>query len=163
MNKGLPKVLVGAFMLCGCVNAANAETVIIRQAPAVVPEYTTTVTRQTTVVPTVNEVIVPSRVSRTIESSTITAENRLPDYLRRITLMKEQVDLGIAKGWLSAGQADLYKSRLVTLSSMQDDLSAHAFNQVLANELERQLTALNIDITDSMKAYSIGGVQEVFH
>lgn len=33
MNKGLPKVLVGAFMLCGCVNAANAETVIIRQAP----------------------------------------------------------------------------------------------------------------------------------
>lgn len=163
MNNGLSKVLFGAFILCGCVNAANAETVIIQQAPAVVPEYTTTVTRRTISVPTVNEIVVPSRVSRTFETSTITSENRLPDYLRRITLMKEQVDLGIAKGWLSAAQADLYKSRLVSLSSMQDDLSAHAFNQALANELERQLTALNIDITDSMKAYSIGGIQEVFH
>lgn len=160
--KNIVRTLVSGAALClGIAGAMAEDTVIIQQSPSVSPEVTT-ITKRTVVTPVVEEVIqtesIPvvappiTTIRRSVQSSSsVVQSNPLPDYERRLTLMKEQLDLGLTKGWLSAAQADSFKSRLVDLTGMKDRLKSQSFDSVLSDSIEKQLTALNIEISDALK------------
>lgn len=165
---------LGTCLLLGMnVNASKAEdTVILQESLPVVPS--TTVIKKTVSTPAVTRIIqtapaVPAVVPmplvesrRSVETTTIIDKNKTPEFFKRITLMKEQVDLGLTKGWISTAQGDSFKSKLINLSSMEDDLRAHGFRQPLSDSLEQQITSLNIEITDALKnTTSVGTIPGV--
>lgn len=155
--KSIVRTLVsGAALYVSIVGAGAEDTVIMKQSPSIVPEVTT-ITKKTVVAPSiiqtdVTPALTPSvTVRRTESSSSVVQSNPLPEYERRLTLMKEQIDLGLSKGWLSAAQADGFKTRLVDLTGMKDNLKSQAFDSILSDSIEKQLTALNIEISDALK------------
>jgi hypothetical protein len=72
-------------------------------------------------------------------------------YRQRIKDMGEQLDNGIAKGWISSGKGEQLKKELSDVDAMETDVSAKGFEKEPTNVLEKKVTALNEHITNAMK------------
>lgn len=92
---------------------------------------------------------VPSAAAVQTET-TVNVERRLATQ-NRLTLLKEQIDLGVSKGWLSSSQADGFRSKADELASMSQRSKDQPDDRSLADDVEHQMNALNIAVTSAMK------------
>lgn len=116
--------------------------VYVTPSSQVVKEETTTTTVKKTALP--SSEVVSSEVDITLGPK--------PAFQKRLNLMKEQVNLGLSRGWLTSGQASSFHSRLDSLLVYADavDLAVTARN--MPDSIEAQANTLNIEITNAMKS-----------
>ena len=156
------------------------STTVVEERSVLVPQQTSTVVEERSVVYPTEQVVIPSSpayverqvfvpsepetiMKRTMTvgtrkpavSSTTTTDINMqsapaPTFARRIELMKEQVDLGLSKGLMSASAANSFRSRLNSLDSEATTVSLAGTPKSLSDSLEQKLTGLNIEIADSM-------------
>lgn len=73
-------------------------------------------------------------------------------YRQRIDNMKEQLDKGLAKGWLSSAKAAELKQELSTVDAMETDVRSKGWPKEPTDELEKKVTLLNERISTSMSS-----------
>ncbi|PWT98457.1 MAG: hypothetical protein C5B53_06675 [Candidatus Melainabacteria bacterium] len=71
-------------------------------------------------------------------------------YKQRISDMKDQLDKGVSKGWISGAKADGFKQELSDVDALETDISAKGFPKEPTNDLEKKVTLLNQRITSAM-------------
>ncbi|MBX9691242.1 MAG: hypothetical protein K2Z81_02590 [Cyanobacteria bacterium] len=112
--------------------------------PSVVREET--IIEKTTSSPVTVESTAPATVSTEVSESA-----RKPLFHARLNNIKEQVDRGVANGWLSSGQASDFRARADALLNEADTHLASMADKTLGDSLERQVNQLNIDVSSSMQ------------
>ena len=142
------------------------RSVIVPSAPVVIPS-TQTFVGQPVVVQSEPETIMkrtmtvgtrkPANYTKSVDLSL--QSGPAPTFSRRIELMKEQVDLGLSKGLMQASAADSFKTRLNSLTSEANTVSAVGTPKPLSDSLEQKLTGLNIEISDAMNVEKQYGSQ----
>lgn len=156
------------------------STTVVEERSVLVPQPTSTVIEERSVSYPTEQVVIPSTPAyverqvfvpsepETIMKRTMTVGTRKPavssttstdislqsgpaaTFARRIELMKEQVNLGLSKGLMSASAADSFRTRLNSLDSESVTVSLAGTPKSLSDSLEQKLTGLNIEIADSM-------------
>lgn len=117
----------------------------------------------------IREVTVESKMTRPQAAQQIVVESATygigaPDFERRISDLSAWVDMGLAKGWLTAASAAQFKAEATRLA---DFLSSHTLpNGQLStsanNMLEKQLNVLSADLSSTMSgAGQVAGLQQV--
>lgn len=120
----------------------SSPTVVERQV--IVPSEPETIMRRTMTVGTRKPAVSSTTTDISLQSAPA------PTFARRIELMKEQVDLGLSKGLMSASAADSFRARLNSLDAEAASVSLAGTPKPLSDSLEQKLTGLNIEIADSM-------------
>lgn len=77
-----------------------------------------------------------------------------PSYEKRITAIKEQVDLGVSKGWISSERAESLKGEAGRIMVSVDAIGKKDPTQAEADELDRSITKLNTDVYQAMQGGS---------
>lgn len=77
-----------------------------------------------------------------------------PSYAKRITAIKEQVDLGVSKGWISSERAESLKGEAGRIMVSVDAIGTKDPTQAEADELDRSITKLNTDVHQAMQGGS---------
>ncbi len=75
----------------------------------------------------------------------------IPVFHKRLALMKEQVDKAQANGWISQAQADGFRGRIDVLTREADAKLLSSAGKDQLDQLEREVNALNIDLSNSMQ------------
>ena len=83
----------------------------------------------------------------------------IENFDRRLSLMKDQLDLGLSRGWIGPGDAAMFDSRYANLKSQIDLARSQGLTYALGNSLERQLNQFNIDLSQRMSTASAGIIQ----
>ena len=83
----------------------------------------------------------------------------IENFVRRLSLMKDQLDLGLSRGWIGPGDAAMFDSRYANLKSQIDLARSQGLTYALGNSLERQLNQFNIDLSQRMSTASAGIIQ----
>ncbi|PWT99972.1 MAG: hypothetical protein C5B53_04735 [Candidatus Melainabacteria bacterium] len=141
-------------------------------------ERTTTITPLSppstiTTVKTVKEVVNPDvgttrlmvfPVKPVASNSSVTTITEGPflgieNFGQRLSLMKDQLDLGISRGWIGSADAAAFDSRYANLKSQIDLARSQGLTYELGNSLERQLNQFNIDLSQRMSTASAGLIQ----
>lgn len=68
-------------------------------------------------------------------------------YKERLATYAEQIEMGLNKGWLTAEEVQAFKSELARLVELEKTARQKEFPQDLLNDLERQVSKFNIDLT----------------
>jgi hypothetical protein len=84
------------------------------------------------------------------EDSSSLATNLDAKYKQRIHDMREQLDNGVAKGWISSAKAAQFKQELSDADAMETDVSSKGFPKESTDVLEKKVTLLNENITGAM-------------
>jgi hypothetical protein len=82
-----------------------------------------------------------------------------PLFHTRIQNMKDQVNLGLSRGYMSATDASSFGARLEDLKSEADSVVAEGTPKYLSDKLEKRLTGINIEISNAMKPEGRSSVQ----
>ncbi|MBX3077579.1 hypothetical protein KF728_00865 [Candidatus Obscuribacterales bacterium] len=82
-----------------------------------------------------------------------------PVFHTRIQNMKDQVNLGLSKGYMSASDASAFGARLEDLKSEADSVVAEGTPKYLSDRLEKRLTGINIEISNAMTPEGRSSVQ----
>jgi hypothetical protein len=82
-------------------------------------------------------------------TSTITP-NLEAKYRQRIKDMREQLDNGLSKGWISSAKGEQLKQELSDVDTLETGVSSQGFPKEPTNDLEKKVTALNEHITSAM-------------
>lgn len=77
-----------------------------------------------------------------------------PSYEKRITAIKEQVDLGVSKGWISSERAESLKGEAGRIMVSVDAIGKKDPTQAEADEIDRSITKLNSDVYQAMQGGS---------
>jgi len=91
-------------------------------------------------------------------SSTTSISSRLdshPNYGARIQLLRQQLDKGIANGWIKTDQASQLSTRLNDIQNQEAQTRAAGYLKVDLDSLEKALTGFNIDLSHSMEEHSM--------
>jgi hypothetical protein len=140
------------------------QILLPQPAPTVVEERsvisTPTLVEQQVVVPSEPDMVMKRSLTFgtrkpavTTQSSEVTLQSGpAPVFHRRIQNMKEQVELGLSKGYLSASSANAFTSRLGDLTSEADSVLAEGTPKDLSDRLEKRLTGINIEISNAMSS-----------
>ena len=83
----------------------------------------------------------------------------IENFSRRLSLMKEQLDNGILRGWISPGEAAALNDRYAHLKAQVDFATRNGLTYEMGNSLERGLNQFNIDLSDQMSTASAGIIQ----
>jgi hypothetical protein len=70
-------------------------------------------------------------------------------YSERLKNWSEQVDMGISKGWLTADDAQKFKTRLADLKTLNDSVSGKGYPKADLDAMEKQFTQFNIDLSNT--------------
>lgn len=82
-----------------------------------------------------------------------------PVFHTRIQNMKDQINLGLSKGYMSASDASAFAARLEDLKSEADSVVAEGTPKYLSDKLEKRLTGINIEISNAMTPEGRSSVQ----
>src|SRR5271170_3672772 len=66
-----------------------------------------------------------------------------PKYRERLSNLKDQIDLGVSKGWLTPDQADQFRKEHERISALEADVRSKGYQKADVANLEQQVTALN--------------------
>lgn len=128
--------------------------------PLVTPLSSTTVTRSTVLNNPVLEPLATTTTKRTVVTestgpvtteSFISAESSGPIYNRRLSRMYDQINMGLAKGWLTPGQAD---HLVAEHNRIADMIATRGPGIEQSDAIESRLNLLNLAIQDD---FSING------
>lgn len=76
-----------------------------------------------------------------------------PAFGKRITLIKEQIDLAVSKSWISSDQASTLRGEATRLEGLDSRLTQTSPASE-TDEIDRGITKLNADLQDAMKSGS---------
>lgn len=141
------------------------KQVVIPTSPTVVEQRSVVSTPAVVdqiVVPSQPETIMKRSVTigtrekpNSVQSTQVTTQTApAPVFQKRIQNMKEQVDLGVSKGYLSRSNAESFRMRLDSLNSEADSVVAEGTPKDLSDRLEKRLTGINIEISNAMNPES---------
>ncbi|HEY9786337.1 MAG TPA: hypothetical protein V6D17_13100 [Candidatus Obscuribacterales bacterium] len=130
------------------------QTVIITR-PGVVSDVVqppeVTETRRTTIIP------LTAPATTTTTEWTSLKMGPFPSFKTRISRMKEWVEEGAAKGFLTAAQAEQFRSDVAALEGFDATVAKTPMDRAKTDQMERLLNSLNIRMADAMKGFSIAG------
>ena len=143
LSSAVPSLLITAFLFAGGMAFADSVT-----TTTIMPGVTDViVTPPDQVVTSEKMMIVPAPSSSTTTVSksveTINSGLGLPKFDTRIQHLREQLNKGIANGWISSSDAVSFSNRLNDLGAVQNTASSEI--------LEKQLNQLNIDLSNRMQ------------
>lgn len=69
-----------------------------------------------------------------------------PKYRERLKTYSEQIEMGVAKGWLTSEEGQHFKKEHARLDALEAEVSSHGFPKAELDNLERQFTQFNIDL-----------------
>src|SRR4051812_48002227 len=91
--------------------------------------------------------------SSSSSSSSTTTEATIKGYAfkykQRFDTYSEQIDMGLAKGWLTAAQADTFKTRLAELRSVESAASHGGYPDADIAKLDKMTTKFNEDLSSA--------------
>lgn len=156
----------------------NTETTVAPNV-FVAPASVTTTTRTVETTPTNSILVTPTYLSapsmsdatisrRTVivgdrpaaSSSSTTAvvssslDNR-PNYGERIRLLRQQLDKGIANGWIAPDRSGQLSSRLNDLQDRESTVRGAGYLKVDCDSFEKELTGFNIELSHSMEGHNM--------
>jgi hypothetical protein len=70
-----------------------------------------------------------------------------PKYKERLATYAEQVDMGLAKGWLTAAEGVQFKNQLERLNQLEETVRAAGYPKDQLDNLEKEVTRFNMDLT----------------
>jgi hypothetical protein len=70
-----------------------------------------------------------------------------PKYKERLNTYVEQIQMGTSKGWLTQEQASHFSSEVERLRKVEETAAAQNYPKPLVDDIDKQLTQLNIDFT----------------
>jgi hypothetical protein len=68
-------------------------------------------------------------------------------YGQRLKDWSEQIDTGLAKGWLSPPDAQKFRDRIASLRALNDSVNAKGYPKADLDDMEKQFTQFNIDLS----------------
>lgn len=68
-----------------------------------------------------------------------------PKYKERLKNFQEQLDMGLAKGWITEKEGAQFKARLETLKEIEKKVSAARYPKADLDDMEKQFTLYNQD------------------
>lgn len=77
-------------------------------------------------------------------------------YKQRFDNYAEQIEMGINKGWLSAAQAESFKTRLAELRAMEATAGKAGYPDVEIAKLDKATTKFNEDLSTSSQKTATG-------
>jgi hypothetical protein len=77
-------------------------------------------------------------------------KDELASLSQRLQAMRDQIDMGAQKQWLTASDADALRTKADALTTQTDDLRT-TYNKDQAEEVEKQANELNVAISGAMK------------
>lgn len=80
-----------------------------------------------------------------------------PDFITRLSMMKDWINDSQAKGFLSSEEAQSFLSEHASLVSLESELQARGGEKAMADDLEKRLNVLNARVADSMSGPSLAG------
>ena len=80
----------------------------------------------------------------------------VPNYKKRIETYKQQIALGLSKGWLSAADGDKYTQELARLTELETAVCAKNYLKPDLDDLDRQFTKFNMEFTNAGQKKSLG-------
>ncbi len=147
-------------------------SVIVSPSVIVTPEssVTTTTTRTIETTPTSSTVLVSPAADETISrrtvivgerpaqssSTTATLSSSLdnkPKYGERLRLLHQQLEKGIANGWINSDNATSLTNRWNDLQAQECTVRGAGYLRVDCDAFEKQLTGYNIDLSHSMESH----------
>ncbi len=148
------KTVLPAMIISFGTSAALADETITRIETTALPSYgnssETTVRTVTTpdLTPVKEMIVSPAPTVIHTETSTVEESNGLgrPTYIKRAALLREQLNNGVAKGWINSTDAEIFNNRLNILESMAQSNVVDC-SKPEATSLEGQLNQFNIDLT----------------
>lgn len=118
-----------------------AATTVITQPNITTTETTTETTRVTSDAPT------------TVTTMSTTILSGVPYFKGRLRVMEEQIREGLAKGFLSTGQAQALLAEHERVARIESTLPKFELDRAQSDMVETKLNALNIAIHQSMEAH----------
>jgi|AGTN01.2.fsa_nt_gi hypothetical protein len=91
------------------------------------------------------------------ETTFLSAAARKPLFNVRVNNIKQQIDKGIANGWLSSAQAAEFQARADALMNQADQQLVSDANPSLSDPIERSVNQLNIDVSSAMQFHPMIG------
>jgi len=76
-------------------------------------------------------------------------EKMAAQYKVRLDNSKEQIDLGLTKGWLKPAKAEELKKELAAAYALESDVKAKGYPKDATVELEKAVTLLNQHVTSA--------------
>lgn len=150
--------------ILGCAQVCKADSVSV----------TTTTTGSSCVNPSVTTVTPAPSLSRMVIMGTTPVANSsstsavyqfgpYENFARRLSMMGDQINLGVSRGMISSAQADSLMAEHDRLLSKLNDVRYNGFLEADANDLEKRLNVFNVQIsqilTDGAKTAGIGVFQ----
>lgn len=100
--------------------------------------------------------LAPLCASAQSSSSEVTVETRgvgfknanvfNPKYKERIGTYEEQIQMGITKGWLTAAEAEQFKTRLEGMKKQEADFAAKGWVKADVDVIDKVFTQFNMDL-----------------
>ncbi len=121
------KTVLPAMIISFGTSAALADETITRIETTALPSYgnssETTVRTVTTpdLTPVKEMIVSPAPTVIHTETSTVEESNGLgrPTYIKRAALLREQLNNGVAKGWINSTDAEIFNNRLNILEGKE--------------------------------------------
>jgi hypothetical protein len=127
-------------------------TSVLRAEEVIIKQTETTITSPSTIIKSTMPVI---------ESEVIVKPLARPNFASRLNHMREQIELGLSRGWITQSEADYLLGKYSYLITQEANLFTPLYTIEKANELERELNLLNIAITDKMQHVQTAGTDTV--
>lgn len=70
-----------------------------------------------------------------------------PKYKERIKTYREQIQMGLTKGWLTQAQGDHFSSELNRLAELEEKVAQTNYAQPGLDDVEKQFTTFNIEFS----------------
>lgn len=176
MFKPILKALPALALSVSLIPSAMAQIIEYRTSPAiaqpiirVMPRtYVYTAPRKVITVPTStvtrSVVVAPVKSPEVVTTTTITEQLiKSPNFDRRLSNMKDQINLGASRGWLTSGELAHLNSEHDRLASLLRSYQAGGLTNTEIDDLEKQFTRFNqliaADLNNSET--SVAGTQVV--
>jgi hypothetical protein len=72
-------------------------------------------------------------------------------YKERLRNWREQIELGLSRGFLQPSDAEKYKAWLDQLTAQDTELSAKGYPKAETDDMEQKFNAFNVDFTNAMQ------------
>jgi len=101
-------------------------------------------------------VVVGDRPSGTSSSTAVISSSldNHPNYGERLRLLRQQLDKGTSRGWISSDRAAQLSSRLSDLHNREATVRGAGYLKVDCDTFEKELTGYNIDLSHSMEGHA---------
>ena len=76
-----------------------------------------------------------------------------PSYMKRVTMLREQLNDGLAKGWITTTDASMFQARLDELAAKAEAADSMRASSLASDSLENQINGLNIDLSRRLDSH----------